>query len=39
MLVVVVNFYIFRLSSQDLNRALDTILARDPAVQTGATNK
>ena len=33
-LVVVANFYLFRLSSQDLNRALDTILAKDPAVHS-----
>ena len=39
LLVVAVNFYIFRLSSQDLNRALDAILARDPAVQTAARGK
>jgi type IV/VI secretion system ImpK/VasF family protein len=36
-LVVVANFYLFRLASHDLNRALDTILARDPAVQTSKT--
>jgi type IV/VI secretion system ImpK/VasF family protein len=39
LLVVVVNFYIFRLSSQDLNRALDAIVARDPAVQQAAKAK
>lgn len=32
--VVVANFYLFRLSSRDLNSALDTILARDPTMQT-----
>ena len=34
LLVGVTNFYLFRLSSQDLNRALDTILAHGPAAQT-----
>jgi type IV/VI secretion system ImpK/VasF family protein len=38
LLVGVTNFYLFRLSSQDINRALDTILARDPAVPA-ARNK
>jgi type VI secretion system protein ImpK len=38
LLVGVMNFYLFRLASQELNQALDKILARNPAVQTAAKN-